>query len=71
MDRVTLLRLGHDRSDGGTARESATWDEASIGDALSTRILPVSMGDPDRGCAAFVTSWDQAIALHDDGVDGR
>lgn len=70
MDRVTLLRLGDDRSDGGTAREAAAWDETRIGAALAARILPVSLGTPDRGCAAFVTSWDQAIALHDDGVDG-
>ena len=70
MDRVTLLRLGVDRADGGTARESSAWDEAAIGEAVSARILPVSAGDPDRGCATFVTTWDQAIALHDDGVDG-
>ena len=70
MDRVTILRLGADRADGGTTRESGAWDEASIGAAVSARILPVSLGDPHRGAAAFVTSWDQAIALHDDGVDG-
>ncbi|MBU6363385.1 MAG: 5-amino-6-(D-ribitylamino)uracil--L-tyrosine 4-hydroxyphenyl transferase CofH [Acidobacteria bacterium] len=70
MDRVTLLRLGHDRSDGGTARESSAWDEAAIGESVQARILPVSLGDPDRACATFVTSWDHAIALHDDGVDG-
>ena len=68
--RVTILRLGDDRMDGGTARESAAWDEASIGASLSARILPVSLGTPDRGCATFVTSWDDAIALAGDGVDG-
>ena len=68
--RVTILRLGTDRSDGGTAREQAAWDEASIGAALSVRILPVSVGTPDRGCITFVTSWDDAIALANDGVDG-
>ena len=68
--RVTILRLGSDRSDGGTAREQAAWDEATIGAALSVRILPVSVGTPDRGCITFVTSWDDAIALAADGVDG-
>jgi FO synthase len=68
--RVTILRLGDDRMDGGTARESGAWDEASIGASLSARILPVSLGTPDRGCATFVTSWDDAIALAGDGVDG-
>ena len=68
--RVTILRLGDDRMDGGTARESGAWDEASIGASLSARILPVSLGTPHRGCATFVTSWDDAIALADDGVDG-
>jgi len=68
--RVTILRLGDDRMDGGTARESAAWDEASVGASLSARILPVSLGTPDRGCATFVTSWDAAIALAGDGVDG-
>ena len=68
--RVTILRLGDDRLDGGTARESGAWDEASIGASLSARILPVSLGTPHRGCATFVTSWDDAIALADDGVDG-
>ena len=70
MDRVTLLRLGDDRADGGTAREAGDWDDTRIGTALAARILPVSLGAPDRGCMAFVTTWDQAIALHDDGVDG-
>jgi 7,8-didemethyl-8-hydroxy-5-deazariboflavin synthase CofH subunit len=68
--RVTILRLGDDRMDGGTARESATWDDASIGASLSARVLPVSLGTPDRGCATFVTVWDNAIALAGDGVDG-
>jgi FO synthase len=68
--RVTILRLGDDRMDGGTACESAAWDEASIGTSLSARILPVSLGTPHRGCATFVTSWDDAIALAGDGVDG-
>ena len=68
--RVTILRLGDDRMDGGTARESGAWDESSIGASLSARILPVSLGTPDRGCATFVTSWDDAIALAGDGVDG-
>jgi len=68
--RVTILRLGDDRMDGGTARESAAWDEASIGTSLSARILPVSLGTPHGGCATFVTSWDDAIALAGDGVDG-
>jgi len=70
MDRVSLLRLGDDRADGGTARERADWDEASVGTAVAARILPVSSGAPDRACAAFVTSWDEAIALAADGVDG-
>lgn len=70
MDRVTLLRLGDDRTDGGTARESAGWDDTRIGAALAARILPVSLGAPDRGCMAFITTWDQAIALQGDGVDG-
>ena len=70
MDAVTILRLGADRSGGGTAREDAAWDEAAIGAAVSGRILPVAVGAPDRGCAAFVTTWDHAIALRDDGVDG-
>jgi len=70
-DRVTILRLGDDRADGGTARESSVWDDASIGTSLSARILPVSLGTPNRGCATFVTSWDDAIALVDDGVDGE
>jgi 7,8-didemethyl-8-hydroxy-5-deazariboflavin synthase CofH subunit len=68
--RVTILRLGDDRMDGGTVCESAAWDEASIGTSLSARILPVSLGTPHRGCATFVTSWDDAIALAGDGVDG-
>ncbi|MSO44694.1 MAG: 7,8-didemethyl-8-hydroxy-5-deazariboflavin synthase subunit CofH [Thermoleophilia bacterium] len=69
-DRVTILRLGEDRADGATAHESVAWDDASIGVALSARTLPVSVGTPNRGCATFVTSWDDAIALADDGIDG-
>jgi len=42
MDRVSLLRLGDDRADGGTARERVDWDEASVGTAVAARIMPVS-----------------------------
>jgi len=71
VDRVTILRLGEDYAAGGTTRESGVWDEASVGASLAVRILPVSLGTPNRGCVTFVTSWDDAIALANDGVGGE